>query len=699
MKKMSLKVKMVLTIVGTLVVVMGFVIGFMSTSNYNQFMEVSRQYVEQTIGREASKMASFFDGHYYATTTLASTLELAAMDKALTREEVDQLLKNVLSDQPNAVDSWAVFEPNAFDGQDSTMINRADSDDKGRFVPLAFRDGSGYGIDKCYAYDTDSYYLEPKKTSKPFITEPIVYKIGGVDVNMVTISVPIIHEGKFLGVAGIDIDVKTITEQANQVKLFESGYVKLISATGVLITHPNKDNIGKPAEEFAGDAGKKKMENILAGNIDYEILYSTTLKKNAFKFFMPFQLTDNGPTWILGSTIPIDEITKKAISNRNNLMIGIGLGILFLAALTYWYIHKVTLAISKITSAAAVIATGDLDVTIDEKLLSRHDEIGHLSKSFEDMKLNLRAIVLDLLENSTHVNDSASKLTTVAEQASVTADDIGRTVEEIAKGASDQAVDTERGSAQIIEFGGAIESNQRAISHLNEEAKGVIDVVGIGTASMNHLSQQAKKTGEEVKFISEGIVATYNSVSRIKEVSSFIASISEQTNLLALNASIEAARAGDAGRGFAVVADEIRKLAEASKQSTNEIDEAVKKLIGDAEHSVEIANSLNSVIESQLESVLKTSDQFSQISGTVERIVTLIEDMDHSSKQLYEGKERMIDLMTNLSAIAEENAASTEETAASTEEQTAAINEIANMIEQLTALSRNLRTIAEQFKL
>ncbi len=699
MKKMNLKIKMVLSIIGALVLIMGLVIGFMSVANYNQFMKVSRQFVEQSMGKEASKMSEFFDGHFYATTTLASTLELAAMDKALTREEVNQLLKNVLSDQPNAVDSWAVFEPNAFDGLDATMLNRPDSDEKGRYVPLAFRDGSGYGIDKCYAYDTDAYYLQPKATLKPFITEPTVYKIGGKDVNMVTIAVPIIHDGKFLGVAGIDIDVETITVQSNQVKLFETGYVKLIGASGILISHPHKDKIGKEAEEFAGEVGKARLEKIVAGNPDYEILYSSTLKKDAFKFFMPVKLTDEGPTWVLGSTIPLEEITREAVSNRNKMGIGVGVGIILLGILTYIYIHRVTLAISKVARAASTIATGDLNVTMDENLLKRHDEIGHLAKSFEEMKLNLRAIVLDLLDNSAQVNESANTLSTVTEQAAITADDIARTIEEIARGASDQAKDTESGSTQIIDFGGVIENSQVALNHLSQEAKSVIEVVNIGSDSMGVLNKQAQNTGSEVKFISDGIIATYNSVSRIKEVSSFIASISEQTNLLALNASIEAARAGEAGRGFAVVADEIRKLAEASKQSTNEIDEAVRKLIGDAEHSVDIANNLNNVIESQLVSVVKASEQFSEIRDSIEKIVHLIEDMSKSSQALFMGKEKMIDLMSNLSAIAEENAASTEETAASTQEQTAAINEISRMTDQLSALSRSLRVIAEQFRL
>lgn len=699
MKKMSLKLKMVLTIIGSLVVIMALIVGGISTFTFNVIQGVSEKFIAEQIAKEGYGLSAFFEKHLYVAKGLASSLEIDKANQSLTRDEVNQMLKNILEDQPEAVDVWVVFEPNAFDDKDALNIGRPDSDESGRFVPLAYRDGSNYAIDKCYAYDTDPYYLEPQKTKDSYITEPTVYKIGGKDVNMVTISMPIVAKGEFIGVAGIDIDVSTIFAKVNQVKLFESGYLKVIGASGVTISHPKVEKIGKMAEEFEGAEGDILLKDILAGNTRHEVLFSTSLDAMAFKIFVPFKLSSNGPTWILGSTIPLSEIAKSANEIRNIMVGAILTGLIFIALLIFIYVGRVTLAVAKVANAASVIATGDLTVEIDPKLLSRHDEIGHLAKAFNEMKNNLKGIAVELLDTATEVNESANTLTTVTDQASITAEDIAKTIEEIAKGATDQAKDTESGSSEVAAFGYVIENNESAIEVLNMEAKSVIDVVRIGADSMKTLDQQAKSTGSEIKVISEGITATYNSVNRIKEVSGFIAGISEQTNLLALNASIEAARAGESGRGFAVVADEIRKLAEASKQSTNEIDEAVKKLIYDAEHSVQIADNLNVTIRKQLEGMNLTSDQFEQIRNAIERIVSLIEDMANSSKTMLSSKSRIMDVMSNLSAIAEENAASTEETAASTEEQTAAIIEISRMTEQLSVLSTKLRGVAEQFKL
>lgn len=699
MKKMNLKLKMVLTIVGVLTAIMAVIITVLTISTYNAILEVSKDYIEQDVTKESLKITGFFENHLYAAEALASSVELAATNKNLTREDINAILINNLTDKPLAVDSWIVFEPNAFDGKDAQSIGRADSADDGRFVPLAFRDGSGFGIDKCYAYDTDAYYQLPKSTLKPFITDPTVYKIGDKDVNMVTIAVPIVHEGKFLGVAGIDIDVNTVLEQLKAIKVFDTGFIKIVSSSGVTIAHPNIEKVGKPADEFADAQGQTLLKEILAGKVYDGIMFSSVFNEDAFKMFLPMNVSKDGPVWIIGTTIPMSEIEKAASTIRNTMIGSIIAGLILIGGLIFFYIHRITKELAQVSKAAGIIATGDLNVTVDPRLLKRHDEIGHLAKSFSDMRDNLREIAGSMLNTSEEVSESAHVLSEVSEQAAVTAEDIAKTIEEIAKGATDQAKDTEQGSSQIFEIGHSIEENQRVIEKLSDKAASVIDIVHQGTQSMVSLDAKAKSTSQEVNVISSGISATYNSANKIKEVSGFIASISEQTNLLALNASIEAARAGEAGRGFAVVADEIRKLAEASKQSTNEIDEAVKNLLADAENSVAIANNLSKVILEQLSDVELTAEQFNHIRQAIEEIVAQIEVMSQSSAVLFKGKERMIDVMSNLSAIAQENAASTEETAASTEEQTAAINEISRMTNQLSALALNLKENANRFKL
>ena len=199
---------------------------------------------------------------------------------------------------------------------------------------------------------------------------------------------------------------------------------------------------------------------------------------------------------------------------------------------------------------------------------------------------NLHKFANHLKEVSSEIETSSLNLNEITGKVSNTSESISNAVENISKGAIEQAVDTEKGSDEALTLGNIIEKDQGYLKNLNNESENVVSVVRKGNELIDSLNKQAAETEQAVEFISKDIENTYNGVTKIKEVSNFIASISEQTNLLALNASIEAARAGEAGKGFAVVADEIRKLSEASKKSTEEIDVAVAQLIKDAESSV-----------------------------------------------------------------------------------------------------------------
>lgn len=690
---------MVITIIGVLTLMFAILAISISLLSYKSISDISEQYIERQMQMEAQALGRFFEKHLYSAQSMGASVTIAKDRGTLTRENVNDILIAVLKEHPQAYDTWFVWEPNLFDGDDASFEGRFDSDENGRFVPLAYRDGNDYLIDKCYAYDTDAYYLEPKRTLKPYISEPVVYDIGGVDVNMVTIVAPIVIDGVFYGAAGIDIGVDEILTTTNAVKLFDTGYVKLIGSTGTTISHRTVERVGTLAEEFEGEDGTSILNKIVAGESYSEIMYSTSLDSNAYKLFIPFSISEHGPTWILGATIPMNEINRSA-SILRTIIIAISIGsLLIIGIIVYLYISNVTGAISLVSESARYISEGNLAAAIDSKLLNKEDEIGTLAKSFSQMKDELSTIAKQIVDSSQRIGKASSELHNGAEQSAITSEDIARAVEEIARGASDQAKDTEKGSAEVMELGNIIERTQAAIAILTEDAKRVLHVVGEGTQSVQHLDQQAQTTHKEIGVIGEGISSTYYSVNRIKEVSSFIASISEQTNLLALNASIEAARAGEHGKGFAVVADEIRKLAEESKKSTQEIDVAIHKLNVDAENLVTVAESLKNVINEQQKGMTTTKDQFSDIQSAIESIVAEINKMSGSSSEMYNKKNHIMEVMINLSAIAEENAASTEQTAASSEEQTAAMHEISRMSEELDALAVELKVASQYFKL
>lgn len=697
MIKKSLKLKMLLTILGALVVVLATLAVIVSDLSYRSTKSISEQYVSEQLDSEGLVLSKFFENHLKAAESMVSAVKLIEERGVLTRDQVNEILINVLRDQPDAFDNWFVFEPGVFDGLDSESIGRVDSDETGRFVPLAYRDGSNFGIDKCYAYDTDPYYLEPKNTLKPYITVPTVYDIAGVPVNMVTISVPIVIDGKFYGCGGIDIAVDKLMADINNVTLFDSGFIMLLGPDGAIFAHRDPALLNTVEESFTNHADR--LTGILSGNALSLEEKSTTLDKKAFKLYREMKVSSYGPSWIVGAAIPLSEISESSTNIRNFNFIASMIGLIIIGVITVLYINRITIWIQKVASASKAIADGNLAVSIDEHMLKREDEIGVLANSFDHMKEGLRGIAGSIIDTSEVMNQSAGMLNESTSQSAITAEDIARTIDEVAKGAMDQARDTEKGSTEVINLGRILEDNQKSLNELSSSAQGMIVVAKRGTESMEQLDHQAKRTSQEIDTITSSIDSTYVSVNRIREVSGLIASISEQTNLLALNASIEAARAGEHGRGFAVVADEIRKLAEQSKKSTQEIDEALRKLSSDAENLVSVADELKGVVSDQLIGVGHSTKQFQEILATIDGIVTKIQNIDRAGDAMLTQKNHIMEVMTNLSAIAEENAASTEETSAATEQQSANISMMHQKSEELAELASKLKEVVGYFKL
>lgn len=286
----------------------------------------------------------------------------------------------------------------------------------------------------------------------------------------------------------------------------------------------------------------------------------------------------------------------------------------------------------------------------------------------------------------------------VSQQTANTAEEISKTIEELASSANDQAQDTEEGARKIAELAQIVETNRELIGHLNQAADEVAALKDKGFISLERLMDKTKASSQAAVQISDIIRETNNSAEGIKTASTVIKNIADQTNLLALNAAIEAARAGEHGRGFAVVAEEVRKLAEQSNQSVQEIEAIIKDLTVKTNQAVETMSNVEIIVEEQTASVDDTKGKFEGIAAAVEKTRQAIEMLSQSVIETDQKKDEIIGIIHNLSSIAEENAAGTQEGAASVEEQTAAIQEIVNASEALARLAEDMQNAVKQFK-
>ncbi|HAS72557.1 MAG TPA: hypothetical protein DCS67_00260 [Clostridiales bacterium UBA8960] len=359
--------------------------------------------------------------------------------------------------------------------------------------------------------------------------------------------------------------------------------------------------------------------------------------------------------------------------------------------------------VGPITAVTAVLSKlGNLDFShaSDDpsiKYSNRNDEIGEMVKSVNQMKTNIAHFIEEASKSAEELASTSRQLTATSNQSATSAEEVTNTISEIARGAGDQAESTSLGAEKLVDLGNTIEGDKVNIGKLVSASDQVTKIIKEGLVILDDLEEKTKANGNASAVVYQSILKTNESSNKIGEASTLIASIAEQTNLLALNAAIEAARAGEYGRGFAVVADEIRKLAEQSTVSTKNIDLMVANLIQDAKTAVTKVIEAEEIVKYQEKTVGETRNKFSEISSAMALAQQMVMLIEESSGIMDTQKNQVQDVIQNLSAVAEENAASTEEASAAIQEQSASIIEISSASENLAALAVRLKTLLEKF--
>jgi len=385
-------------------------------------------------------------------------------------------------------------------------------------------------------------------------------------------------------------------------------------------------------------------------------------------------------------------------------------GILMAAAVvTVITLSAVLLAVSiavslrkNVVSTAAnmsALAAKDLTATVDPKLLASGDEFGSLGRAVSETIGALRTIVSELNSDTETLSAASASMKGSAADVATSMNEIAHTVTDMSEGAQQLATDTETMAKDISVLGRVIQQSSTSTANLTDASRRIDQVSNEGLSAVQQLSEITRSNQAAFEEIFDLIHATNDRASKIGEASRLIAGIAQQTNLLALNAAIEAARAGEAGKGFAVVADEIRKLAEGSTESTAVIDTMLDELMHSTEQADSKSASVRDAVERQTASVSATMEKYTTIAETIRAINHEIQGLEAVSQEMDRYRGQVTDVVNTLSAVAEENAASTQQAAEVAEQVLTTADAIREISAEVDRLVSSVKALVADFKL
>lgn len=440
-------------------------------------------------------------------------------------------------------------------------------------------------------------------------------------------------------------------------------------------------------ERIIGTKASEAVAKTVLGGEEYSATDLTINGENYYAYYIPLENPDGSVVGMVFAGEPSADIDSY-ITSKIVLVTGAVVAVLIVAVIMVVLVSLgIVRAVIKAQEAIDHLSKGDLAHPVDAAILKRKDEIGDMGRDVRDCIAVLREIVSGIQKYSHQVLVSGDTLESAANRSSENTDDIARAVDDISQGAVSQAEEIEDAAGKVSDMGTAIESIVAGIEGLNEISMGMQENGRQASRIIEELSVSNDRTVNAVQSVAETVEATDDSVKKISEAVELITSVAEQTSLLSLNASIEAARAGDAGRGFAVVATEIQKLSEESNKSAQRITEIIMGLAQDSRNSMEMMTEVKTILAEQQEKLDATKRQFEQISDGINVSGKNTEAVNGQAKECDRAREGVMGIIENLSAISEENAASTQET-------TSVMQELNETIKNLAGSAGGLKELA-----
>ncbi|WP_348684767.1 methyl-accepting chemotaxis protein [Aeromonas bestiarum] len=671
MKQRSLKTKLLLLTMG-LFLFSGIAMTLIQSSSLqslrSNIMSQTRQALEQEVSRTlqfqteryAVQIAALLQQSYQVPLGIAAQLEgsMAQPDRILSRPQVETLLGSRLQQASGISSIYAQFEPNSYDGQDATWPSGASHSvpSKGSLEIYFVRDQGGkvsqQQVDAAASdakYDTSvnefgirnsEWYLCGRDTRRPCLMEPYLYEISpGNKVLMTSLTVPILKEGKFVGITGVDMNLPIFQQLAESLgkSLYDNqADVTLVSKLGLIVgSNRYADKLGRPLTEAGLTAPTGQTQDT----------------DTDFILQQPVRIEAADTQWWLMIKVPKALALSQANTISNQLgdllqaaqqqqLIAVTIITLLALGLLIWFIQTITAPLSLISRHVAHLSSNEGDLT-QQMQVDTHQELIELAGQLNAFLGKLRGMVQGSKQIGQQVRQQAQGMKQTADTMRTSLDEQSIELESVVS-AMHQMSTTAVSVAGYAEQ--AAQESEAATHHINTAQQ----TLSRARTEIHTLVEDMHQADKAVAQVAQ----RSTNISRILDV---IRAIAEQTNLLALNAAIEAARAGDMGRGFAVVADEVRALATKTRESTDEIGQLIGSLQTEVSSSQQlmstgITRSASTVegTEQAFEALNRVVAQIQQIHDHISQVATAAEQQSAVSDTINQNLMRIGDAATTL---------------------------------------------------
>ncbi|MFM5333979.1 methyl-accepting chemotaxis protein [Aeromonas veronii] len=633
MKQRSLKFKLLCLTMG-LFLLTGLAMTLLQSASFsslrNMVMTQTSDALEEEVSRSlqyqaeryAIQIASLMQNSYQIPLTVTAQIEagMAKPELRLSRPQVESLLGSSLQQASGISSIYAQFEPDGYDGEDGNWLGGASHSvaGKGSLEVYFTKDQGGavaqQAVDAAASeakFDTSlnefgirnsEWYLCGRDTRQPCLMEPYLYEISpGNKMLMTSLTVPVLRDGKFVGLAGVDMNLPIFQQLAENLgkSLYDNkADVTLVSKLGLIVgSNRYADKLGRPLKEVGLTLPDGQPVS----------------SDSDFILHQPIRVEAANTQWWLMIKVPKALALSKAHAISNELgtllvdaqrqqIIAMGGITLLVLGLLVWFIQTITAPLSLISRHVGHLSSNEGDLT-QQMEIDTHQELIDLGAQLNAFLGKLRGMVQMSKGIGQQVYQQAREMKHTADTMRNSLDEQNLELESVVS-AMHQMSTTAVSVAGYAEQ--AAQESEAATHHINTAQQ----TLSNARNEIHTLVGDMHEADKAVALVAQ----RSTNISRILDV---IRAIAEQTNLLALNAAIEAARAGDMGRGFAVVADEVRALATKTRESTDEIGQLIGSLQTEVSSSQRL---MNTGIERSTTTVQGTEQAFEALNRVVAQI-------------------------------------------------------------------------------